>query len=126
MIQLNPQYEAIFNPRNFDEDCNKIADEINDVARMQIKEILAIDMYKQAVTMYLQLLKSMVNHFVDDEYFCYFDDMYSPEYSLQWIYDVIQKYDFVEEAEELLKQGHEEILASECYQEYGYQSSINR
>ena len=37
MIQLNPQYEAIFNPRNIDEDCNKIADEINDVARMQIK-----------------------------------------------------------------------------------------
>ena len=57
MIQLNPQYEAIFNPRNIDEDCNKIADEINDVARMQIKEILAVGMYKQAVTLYLQLLK---------------------------------------------------------------------
>ena len=39
MIQLNPQYEAIFDARNIDEDCNKIADEINDVARMQIKEI---------------------------------------------------------------------------------------
>ena len=57
MIQLNPQYEAIFNPRNIDEDCNKIADEINDVVRMQIKEILAVGMYKQAVTLYLQLLK---------------------------------------------------------------------
>ena len=33
MIQLNPQYEAIFDPRNIDEDCNKIADEINHVAR---------------------------------------------------------------------------------------------
>ena len=31
--------------------CNKIADEINDVARMQIKEILAVGMYKQAVTL---------------------------------------------------------------------------
>ena len=28
MIILNPQYEAIFDPRNIDEDCNKIADEI--------------------------------------------------------------------------------------------------
>ena len=37
MIQLNPQYEAIFDSRNIDEDCNRIADEINDVARMQIK-----------------------------------------------------------------------------------------
>ena len=58
MIQLNPQYEAIFDPRNIDEDCAKIASEINDVARMQIKEILAVGMYKQAVTLYLQLLKS--------------------------------------------------------------------
>ena len=49
MITLNPQYEAIFNPRNIDEDCNKIANEINDVARMQIKEVLAVGMYKQAV-----------------------------------------------------------------------------
>ena len=39
MIQLNPQYEAIFDARNIDEDCNKIADEISDVVRMQIKEL---------------------------------------------------------------------------------------
>ena len=51
MIQLNQQYEAIFDSRNIDEDCNKIADEISDVARMQIKEILAVGMYKQAVTL---------------------------------------------------------------------------
>ena len=31
--------------------CNKIADEISDVARMQIKEILAVGMYMQAVTL---------------------------------------------------------------------------
>ena len=67
MITLNPQYEAIFDSRNIDEDCNKITDEINDVERMQIKEILAVGMYKQAVTQYLQLLKSLVNHFISDE-----------------------------------------------------------
>lgn len=58
----------------------QIVVETGDVARMQIKEILAVGMYKQAVTLYLQLLKSMVNHFVVDEHFCYFDDMYSPEF----------------------------------------------
>ena len=103
MPQLNPRYEAIFDNRNIDEDYNRIADEINDVARMQIKEILAVGMYKQAVTLYLQLLKSMVNHFVDDEHFCYFDDMYSPEYSLQWIYEDIVKYDIDEESRKLLE-----------------------
>ena len=124
MIQLNQQYEAIFDSRNIDEDCNKIADEISDVARMQIKEILAVGMYKQAVTLYLQLLKSMVNHFVDDEHFCYFDDMYSPEYSLQWIYEDIMKYDIGDEAQMLLDIGHSEIMDSECYQDYGYPSYL--
>ena len=119
IFQLNPQYEAIFDARNIDEDCNKIADEINDVARMQIKEILAVGMYKQAVTLYLQLLKSMVNHFVDDEHFCYFDDMYSPEYSMQWIYEDIIKYDIDQESRKLFEEGHKEILQSECYEDYG-------
>lgn len=113
MIQLNPQYEAIFDARNIDEDCNKIADEINDVARMQIKEILAVGMYKQTVTQYLQLLKSMVNHFVDDEHFCYFDDMYSPEYSLQWIYEDIMKCNIDQESRNLLEDGHKEITFAE-------------
>lgn len=124
MIQLNPQYEAIFDARNIDEDCNKIADEINDVARMQIKEILALGMYKQAVTLYLQLLQSMVNHFVDDEHFCYFDEMYSPEYSLQWIYEDIMKCDIDRESRILLEEDHKEILLSECYEDYGYPSYI--
>ena len=92
MITLNPQYEAIFDARNIDEDCNKIADEINDVVRMQIKEI---------------------------------DDMYSPEYSLQWIYEDIMKYDIDEESRRLLEEGHKEILQSECYEDYGYPSYIN-
>mgnify|MGYP004552638367 CR=1 FL=1 len=57
----------------------------------------------------LQLLQSMVNHFVEDEYFCYFADMYSPEYSLQWIYEAIQKHDIDAESQVLLNEGHKEI-----------------
>lgn len=56
-----------------------------------IKEALAAGLYKQAVTMYLQLLQSMCEHFVEDEHYCYFDDMYSPEYTMQWIYEAIRK-----------------------------------
>ena len=149
MIQLNPQYEAIFDARNIDEDCNKIADEINDVARMQIKEILAVGMYKQAVTLYLQLLQSMCKHFVEDEHYCYFDDMYSPEYTMQWIYESIRKtaikreegqvttcafpsvsrlnevkHDIDAESQALLDEGHKEILLSECYKDYGVPSYV--
>ena len=60
------------------------------------------------------------------EYYCYFDDMYSPEYSLQWIYEDIMKYDIDQESRRLLEDGHKEILQSECYQEYGYPSYIER
>lgn len=56
MIPLNPQYEQIFNPRNNDDDCDKIASLIDNVGEL-IKDALEAGMYKQAVTMYLQLLK---------------------------------------------------------------------
>ena len=91
-----------------------------------IKEALDAGLFKQAVTMYLQLLKSMTKHFVEDEHYCYFDDMYSPKYSLQWIYEDIMKYDIDQESRRLLEDGHKEILQSECYEDYGYQSYINR
>ena len=124
MIQLNPQYEAIFDPRNIDEDCNKIADEISDVARMQIKEILAVGMYKQAVTLYLQLLKSMCIHFVEDEHYCYFDDLYAPEYILQQLYEDFQMHNMDFDTAMLLKEGHDEMMQSECYLDYGYPSYL--
>lgn len=125
MIQLNPRYEAIFNPDNIDQDCDRIASLMNVEADF-IKEALDAGLFKQAVTMYLQLLKSMTKHFVEDEHYCYFDDMYSPKYSLQWIYEDIMKYDIDQESRRLLEDGHKEILQSECYEDYGYQSYINR
>ena len=123
MIQLNPQYESIFSLDNIDNDCDSIAHEV-DVVGETIKEILKAGFYKQAVTKYLQLLKSMTKHFVEDEHWCYFDDWYSPDYSLKLIYDAIMKYDIDVEAAELLKAGHEEIQNTECYDNYGCPSYI--
>lgn len=123
MIQLNPQYEAIFSPDNIDNDCDRIAHEV-DVVGDTIKEILKVGLNKMAVTKYLQLLKSMTKHFVEDEHWCYFDDWYSPEYSMKQIYDAIMKYDIDAEAAALLKAGHEEIQKTECYDNYGCPSYI--
>lgn len=125
MIQLNPRYGAIFNPDNIDQDCDRIAGMMSDEGEF-IKEALDAGLYKQGVTMYLQLLKSMCEHFVEDEHYCYFDDMYSPEYTMQWIYEAIQKHEIDEESWKLLVEGHKEILQSECYKEYGYPSYIDR
>ena len=123
MIDVNREYDAIFDRRNIDDDCDKIARKISKVGE-QIAEVLRAGLYKKAVTMYLQLMKSMANHFVEDEHYCYFDDMYSPEYSLQRIFEDIQKYPIGDEAQILLDIGHSEIMDSECYQDYGYPSYI--
>lgn len=132
MIELNPEYERIFSPENIDKDCDKIAHHI-DVVGLQINEILKIagdvedgrvGLYNMAVTKYLQLLKSMTKHFVEDEHWCYFDDWYSPDYSMKLIYDAIMKYDIDAEAAELLKAGHEKIQKTECYDNYGCPSYI--
>ena len=125
MIQLNPRYEAIFNPDNIDQDCDRIASLMNVEADF-IKEALDAGLYKIAVTMYLQLLKSMCKHFVEDEHYCYFDDMFSPEYAMQCIYEEIQKHDIDIHSQALLEDGHKEIQQSECYEDYGYLSYIKR
>ena len=65
MIQLNPRYEAIFNPDNIDQDCDRIASLMNVEADF-IKEALDAGLYKQAVTMYLQLLKSLQSECYQD------------------------------------------------------------
>lgn len=123
MIELNPRYESIFDVRNIDTDCDKIAALMKVEANL-ITEALDAGLDKQAVTMYLQLLKSMCNHFVQDEHFCYFDDLYSPEYVMRSLYEKFQMHGTNHEASALLKQGHDKILESECYQDYGYPSYI--
>ena len=125
MIQLNPRYEAIFNPDNIDQDCDEIASLMNVEADF-IKEALDAGLYKQGVTMYLQLLKSMCEHFVEDEHYCYFDDMYSPEYTIQWIYEAIQNHDIDAESLALLDEGHKEILQSECLRTMVFLHILNK
>ena len=49
--------------------------------------------------MYLQLLKSMCEHFIKD---------------------------IDAESQALLEEGHKEIIQSECYEDYGYPSYIER
>ena len=125
MIQLNPRYETIFDVRNIDQDCDRIASLMSAEANL-IKEALDAGLYKHAVTMYLQLVKSMCEHFVKDEHYCYFDDMYSPEYTMQRIYEAIQEHNIDAESQTLLEESHKEILQSECCEDYGMPSYIDR
>ena len=42
------------------------------------------------------------------------------------IYEEIQKHDIDIESQALLEEGHKEMQQSECYEDYGYPSYINR
>ena len=123
MIEINPRFEQIFDVCNIDDECSKIAKLMSGEAEL-IKEAISTGLLRQAVTMYLQLLKAMCIHFVEDEHYCYFDDLYAPEYILQGIFEKLQMQNLNVETAMLLKEGHDEIMQTECYKEYGYPSYI--
>lgn len=123
MIKQNPEYEKIFNVRNINDDCEKIAGLMSSEANL-IKEAIDAGLYNKAITMYLQLLKAMCIHFVNDEHYCYFDDLYSPEYIMQNIFEKLQMSELDLDSAMLLKEGHDEVMQTECYQDYGYPSYL--
>ena len=82
-IELSPlkrEIESIFNPRNIDTDCNMISDLLWSYEK-KIKEDMSKGNYRKTFETFLEILESLSYHFVKDEHFCYFDDMYSPDYT---------------------------------------------
>ena len=71
--------ESIFNPCNLDEDCSYIAHLLSPYEKLIVARMDAGD-YTCAVTVFLEILETLTRHFVADEHYTYFDDMYSPEY----------------------------------------------
>lgn len=45
---------------------------------------------------------------------------------MQWIYEAMQKHEIDVESQDLLEQGHKVILQSECYENYGCPSDIDK
>ena len=80
-IELTPlkaEIEAVFNKRNIDEDCDTIASLLSPYRKM-VRESLSQGNYADAVTILLEVLESLTYHFVEDEHYNYFADMYSGE-----------------------------------------------
>ena len=82
VIPLNEDYETrIFASSNVGWDCDLISylmHEEND----RIKALANRGEYQEAALRFMQLAKSMCRHFISDEHYCYFDDLYSPEYAI--------------------------------------------
>ena len=124
-IELTPlkaEIEAIFSERNIDEDCDTIARLLSPY-RETVRESLNQDNYADAVTVLLEVLESLTYHFVEDEHYNYFDDMYSPDYVCQDMMEAviaaIKSGIFPDEELQRLKDGMEKLEQTEAYGDYG-------
>ena len=90
-IELTPlkaEIEAVFNKRNIDEDCDTIANLLSPYQKA-VRESISQGKYAEVVAILTEVLESLTYHFVEDEHYNYFDDMYSPDYVCQDMMEAI-------------------------------------
>lgn len=120
--------EEIFVPRNIGLDCDTIGRLLYDYCENYIMPALEAGEYAIAVGNYLRMLDSLTKHFIADEHWCWFDDFYSPDYTVSRIWDMfvphIRSGVLYGECLEELEAGLAEIKASKAYQEYHVPSMI--
>ena len=123
LIPLNPNYEMrIFNSRNIGWDCDQIWHLMLEENK-RIERLAEQGDYQEAALRFMQMTKSMCRHFVEDEHYNYFDDMYSPEYAIDDLIDLFAGLDkagkLPVETKEYLEKAWQEIKDTECFQNYG-------
>lgn len=71
----------------------------------------------------LEVLESLTYHFVEDEHYDYFDDMYSPDYvcqnMMEKVINAIESGIFPDAELQRLKDGLEKLKHTEAYEDYG-------
>ena len=123
VIPLNEDYESrIFNSRNVGWNCDLIWQLMLEENR-KIERLIAKGQYMDAALKFMQMTKSMCRHFVMDEHYNYFDDMYSPEYAvndmLRVFHGLAAEGKLPEDVKEYLHKAWKEIEDTECYKDYG-------
>lgn len=112
----------MFSKHNIDEDCDTIA-RLLAPYRETVRESVSQGNYAEAVTILLEVLESLAYHFVEDEHYCYFDDMYSPDYVCQdmmkAVIGSIKNGNFPDAEKLRLKEGLEKLMRTEAYEDYG-------
>ena len=84
--------------------------------------------FAEAALKLMQLTKSMCRHFVSDEHYNYFDDLYAPEYVIndlvRYFNDLIHRGILPDDVKSFLKSASVEIMASEAAREYGVSGKL--
>lgn len=124
-IELTPLKEGIelvFSKLNIDEDCGTIADLLLPYQENMYRYLI-LGNYADTVTILLEVLESLAYHFVEDEHYTYFDDMYSPDYvceeMMKAVISAIKSGRLPEKELKRLKEGLEKLKQTEAYKDYG-------
>ena len=124
-IELTPlkaEIESIFNESNIDEDGDTITSLLSPYRKL-LSSSLSQGYYADAVTILLEVLESLTYHFVKDEHYNYFDDMYSPDYvcqdMMEAIINGIKNGNFPVAELQRLKDELEKLKHTEAYEDYG-------
>ena len=79
--------EEIFTAGNLDRDCSTIGCLLYDYGEKIILSVLEDGEYAIAAGNYLWMLDSLTKHLISEEHWCWFDDFYSPDYTVSQICD---------------------------------------
>lgn len=97
--------------------------------RKVVHGLLSQGNYAEAVTILLDALESLTYHFVKDEHYNYFDDMYSPDYvcqdMMEAIINTIKNGNFLAAELQWLKDGLEKLKHTEAYKDYDVPYALN-
>lgn len=125
---MKGRIETIFSLRNLDNDCDTIARQLYPYSE-QVKSLLDASEYRHAIDLFLEILDSLTRHFVEDEHYTYFDDMYSPDYPCQYMLEnILKKVSeglLPNEELEYLNEGMMKLEQAESYTDYGYPYALS-
>lgn len=89
LIPLNQFLEqTVFASSHIDWECMTIGRMISTVGS-EVKKYIDRGQTHDALLLFLQIVKSMCRHYIKDEHYNYFDDMYDPDYSCRHIVDTL-------------------------------------
>lgn len=118
--------EDVFIPRNRDWECETIGRLLFEYGEKFIEPALSDGMYALTVKRYLQMLDSLTVHFVADEHWTYYDDLYFPNHAVSYIWEQfvphIRSGKLTGEDLKTLEDGLALIAQTEAYQNYGIPS----
>lgn len=123
LIPLNQYIEkTIFTRNNVDWECTTIGREIYSLDR-EVNKYIERGQTHEALLLFLQIVKSMCRHFISDENWGMFDDVYDPDYSCMRIVDTLnnayRQGKFSQKDLEFFHEAWKEIEKMEAVWDYG-------